>query len=296
MKDVNIIKAKREKDLKAQFVSGLLRHLAAAAVGFILCKAVFFENYLPFGVAFMAGCPVSLLPSAALGIFVGYFLPAFGITGFKYVAAALAVLAVRFMLIFNKKLISNPLFAGLISALAVGVTGAVARFGVKSNPLYFALEITVCAVCAIVISRVSSFIYRVENGLSGEELGCLLVGFSLLLSGVYGASLFGLRPSCVLAVLLILSAAKYGGAVAAMSGAISVSCFFFFAGKSAAECFAYTIAAFCAGLVCAYGKYVQLSSFFAACVFFCVIKGISAQTAIFITEAALGCLVFALLP
>ena len=296
MKDVNVLSAKNENDFKTEFLSGMLRHLAAAAVGFVLCKAAFFGGRLPFGVAFMAGCPVALLPSTAIGIFAGYFLPAFGITGFKYVAAALAVLAVRFMLIFNKRLISNPLFAGLISSLSVGVTGAVARYGDSGGSLYFALEVLACGIVALALSRTSAFIYRLDRGLSAEELGCLMILCALMLSGLWGLSVAGLRLSCVLAVILILCASKYGGDTAGISSAVAVSLFFFFAGRSAQECLVYTVAAFCAGLVCAYGKYVQLSAFFAACVFFGVVGPLNAQTAVFITESALGCLFFALLP
>ena len=296
MKDVNVLSLKDKKEVRSDLVSALLLHIAAAAVGFVLCRAVFFKNYLPFGIGFMAGCPVYLLPSAAVGVFAGYFLPAVSASGFKYVAAALAVLAVRFMLSFSKKLISNPLFSGLVSALAVGFAGAVSHFGVKESILLFSLEVLACGIGAIIISRASFAVSRIGRGLSGEELGCLLIVLGMILSGLYGLSVFGLKISLILACFLLLSAAKYGGATAGTSSAIAFSLLFFFAGKSAEDCFVYTVAAFCAGVVCAYGKYVQLSAFFAAVVFFLSLRGITRETALFIIEAALGCLAFAFMP
>lgn len=295
MKDVNVLSAKSEKEIRLDYLYALFKHVAAAAAGFILCKALFFENYAPFGVAFVAGCSASLLPSAAIGVFIGYLLPLFGAAGFKYVAAALAVLAVRFMLVFNKKLISHPVFAAAVSALAVGITGAAARPTVKRDPLLFALEVLICGISALTVSRTSAFITHIDRGLSDEELGCLLIVLGMVLSGLYGLSVFGLRPACVLAVLLILAVSKFSGA-AGTGSAVAVSVFFFFAGKSVQECFIYTVAAFFAGLVGAYGKYVQLSAFFGSCIVFGVLRGISGETALFITEAALGCLLFAFLP
>ena len=296
MKDVNILSAKSEKNIKADFLAGLLRHLAAAAVGFALCKAEFFEGRLPFGVSFVAGCPLSLLPSAALGVFAGYLLPTLGVSGFKYVAAALAVLAIRFMLIFNKRIVSHPLFAALFASLSVCITGAAAPYRSDSDPLLFFLEALICGVCALVFCRTSAFISRIDRGLSYEELGCFLAFCGAFLSGLSSVSLFGVKLSLVLAVLLILSAAKYGGALAATVGAAAISLFFFFSGSGANECFCLNVAALCAGISCAYGKYVQLSAFFAACVFFCAATGINTASALFLTAAALGCLFFALLP
>ena len=296
MKDVNILSLKNEKANRAELIFAALYHLAAAAVGFFLCRAVFFENYLPFGVAFMSGCPAALLPSAAVGVFLGYFLPGISVFGFKYVAAALAVLAVRFMLSFNKKLIANPLFAGLISALAVGFAGSVSHFGAKNNFLLFALEVLACGIGAVIINRASIALSHIERGLSSEDLGCLLILIGMALSGLFGFSFFGLKISLVLACFLFLSAAKYGGAAAGMSSAVAVSLLFFFAGKSAEDCFVYTVAAFSAGIVCAYGKYVQLCAFFVCVVFFLSLRGITRDSAIFITEAALGCLLFAFMP
>ena len=296
MKDVNALSAKNISVNKADIISAVLNHVISAVLGFVLCRAVFFEKYVPFGVAFAAGCPAELLPSAAIGVFIGYFLPAINASGFRYVAAALAVLAIRFMLSFNKKLIANPLFAALVSASSMAVTGAVALGGIRADVLFLTLEAVACFVSAVVISRTSYFITKIESGLTGEELGCLIIVISMALSGIYGISLSGVHLSAVLAVALILSASKYGGVLAGTVSAIAVSVMFFFAGQGAQTCFIYTVAALSAGLVASYGKYVQLSAFFICCVFFSVMQGVNAGTVAFIAEAVIGCIVFGVMP
>lgn len=296
MKDVNVLSVKSGKRTREDIVSAVVYHAIAAAAGFVLCRAVFLKNHMPFGVAFAAGCPAVFLPSAAAGIFTGYFFPAIGASGFKYVAAALAVSAVRFMLSFNKKLTASPIFAALICALSLGVTGAVAYAGIGANMLYLSLEVLIGAVAAAIISRCVSGLDRLDVGLTGEDLGCLLVFAGFLLSGLYGVSFFGVRLSCVLAVTLILSACKYGGALAGTVGAIAVSVTFYFAGQSAQTSFIYPVSALCAGLVSSYGKYAQICAFFASAVFFLCIGGINAAAAVFFTETVLGCLLFAFMP
>lgn len=296
MKDVNVLSARSEKRTREDTVSAIVYHIIAAAVGLVSCRAMFLKNYMPFGVAFAAGCPSALLPSAAAGVFIGYFLPALNVSGFKYVAAALAVSAVRFMLSFNKKLTASPLFAALISALSLGVTGAVAYVGIKANLLYLSLEVLACSVLAAVISRGALLIRRLDVGLTGEELGCLLVLAGLLLSGLYGISVFGVKAGCVLAVTLILSACKYGGALSGTVAAIAVSVMFYFAGQSAQTCFIYTVCALCAGLVSSFGKYSQICAFFACAVFLLCLGGINAAAAVVFTETVLGCLFFAFMP
>ncbi|MBO4734192.1 MAG: hypothetical protein J5662_06935, partial [Clostridia bacterium] len=296
MKDVNVLSAQGKKAGRSEIFTAILYHTAAAAVGFVLCRAVFLKSYVPFGVSFAAGCLPGLLPGAAAGVFIGYFLPAVKTAGFKYVAAALAVLAVRFMLSFNKKLVSNPLFAALICALSLTVTGAVTRTGQQTNPLFFCLEVLICSVAAAVISRTSGFISRIDRGITSEELAFLSLTVSTVLAGLYGISFFGVRPACVLAVAVILSASKYGGALSGTVSAIAFSVMFLFAGESVQSSFTYTACALFGGLVLTYGKYAQLCAFFTCGVFFSLFGELNALAAAFITEIALGCILFALCP
>ncbi|MBR4910565.1 MAG: SpoIIE family protein phosphatase [Clostridia bacterium] len=295
MKEVKALSA-GGKIGRADITAAVIYHALSAVLGFILCRTVFFEKYTPFGVAFAAGCPSAYLPGAAAGVFLGYLLSLSSVTGFRYVVAAFAVFSIRFILSFYKKLDRSPPFAGLISFLSVALTGAATLSGIKADLLFLALEAVVCAVSSAVICRVSSFINRIYKGLTGEELGCLLIVISMVLSGIYGISAFGINLSVIVAVALILSVSKYGGTLAGTVGAISVSTLFFFAGQNTDICFAFTVCALAAGLVASYGKYVQLCAFFVCGAVFAVIWGPAAKSAAFIAEIILGCIAFAFIP
>ena len=296
MKDGGIISVKGERINKSDVMAALFTHFGAAVAGFIMCRAVFFGKYMPFGVAAAAGCPATYLPSIGIGVFIGYFFPVVSISGFRYVAAALAVLAVRFMLSFSKRLDSNPPFCALISALSLIFTGAVVFTGVKADVLFLALEAVVCAAVSAVICRALPLISRLDKGLTNEELGGLLIVISVIISGLYGISLFGVTVSGILAVLLILSALRYGGALAGTVSAVSVALMFYFASRSVGVCFVYTVCALVSGLVISFGKYVELCAYFTCAVVFALMRGADATSAAFITETFIGCAVFALLP
>ena len=231
MKDVKALSGKIGSYEKIDILMAVVYHIMAAAIGFILCRTAFSERHIPFGISFAAGCPIEFLPSAAIGVFIGYFIPAITLSGFRYVAAALAVFAVRFMLSFNKRLISNHLFSAFLSALALSVTSAVAFAGGSADIFLLSLEVVFCAAGAIVVSRTSGFIGKVDRGLTSEELGCLLVLISMCLSGLYKISVFSVSLSAITGVALILSA-EYSASVIYFSSicptAFAKSSFFIF--------------------------------------------------------------------
>lgn len=296
MKDSGIISVKSEKINKSDIIAAVMFHAGAAVLGFIMCRAAFFEKYMPFGVALSAGCPAAYLPSVGLGVFIGYFFPVGGAPGFRYVAAALAVLAVRFMLSFSKKLDSNPLFCALIAALSLIFTGAVIFTGIKTDILLLAVEVLVCAAATVVISRTAPLISRIDKGLTNEELGGLLIVVSIALAGLYRISFFGITLSGILAVLLILSALKYGGSLAGTVSSVSVSFMLYFASRDVGICFIYTVCALVSGLVISFGKYVELCAFFTCAVVFALMRGPDGAAATFMTEVFVGCALFAVLP
>ena len=73
-------------------------HILIGLCGFVSTKAVVLENLLPFGLSFIAGCSATYTPACAIGIFIGYFIPAVGNGAFKYLASLFAILAVKLLL------------------------------------------------------------------------------------------------------------------------------------------------------------------------------------------------------
>lgn len=296
MRDVKILTSGRQKFNKADVRVAVLYHLAAAAVGLVLCHAVFFNKYMPLGVSFLAGVSPVYMPSAAIGVLLGYFIPGISVSGFRYIAACLAIISVRFIISFNKKLNTNPLFAALIAAVSVSITSAVSFSGIKADITHIALEVMIVAATAVIISRTFAFLPNLYRGLSNEELGCLLTTASMLIISLYDISLFSVTLSGILIVALILTSAKYGSIPAAAATAISAAVLMFFSGRPAQICLIYTVSALICSLITSLGKYIQLCAFFTCCVVFTLTLEPNAPVAAFITEVLLGCIVFALIP
>ncbi len=296
MKDVGILSSKKFNLKNSIGLAAVVYHLACALIGFLLCRAVLFEKYMPFGIAFVGAVSPTYLPSAAIGVFIGYFIPGISFSGFRYVAATLAVLAVRFVISFNKRLTASPLFAGIISATALAVTSAVAYGGMDADVPQLALEVIVLGLSTVIFSRTSSFISHIYKGLSPEELGCLMIVVNIVLAGMYRLSVFGVSLGGVLSAALILSASKYGGIIAGVSSGVSAALLSLFAGKDARICIIYAVAALSCGLVTSFGKYVEMCSFFVCAVSLSLLLDPTVQTAVFIAEMLIGCLIFVMLP
>lgn len=296
MKDVGILSSKKINIKNSAVYAAVFYHLACAVLGFILCRAVLFEKYMPFGIAFVGAVSPTYLPSAAIGVFIGYFIPGISFSGFRYVAATLAVLAVKFIISFNKRLVANSLFAGIIAAAALSVTSATVYSDIRADVVYLTLEVLILGAATMIFSRTASFISHIYKGLSPEELGCLMIVINIALAGMYGFSFFGVSLGGIGAVALILSASKYGGIIAGVSSGISAALLNLFAGRDARLCLIYAVCALTAGLVTSFGKYIELCSLFICAVTLTLLLDPTPQTAAFIVEMFLGCVVFAVLP
>ena len=113
-----------------EFVSALGLHILMALFGFVASRGVIFESLMPFGLVFLGGCSSVFLPSVAIGTFVGYFIPAAASGGFRYIAALLAIVAVRLLLSSHQKLCENPIFLSAVALLSNAATGVVSYSGV----------------------------------------------------------------------------------------------------------------------------------------------------------------------
>lgn len=296
MKDVKVLSSGKQEFGKSDIRMAVIYHLTAAVIGFVLCRAIFFDKFMPLGVAYTAGIAPVYMPSAMIGVIVGYLFSGIAVSGFRYIAAALAVIAVRFIISFSKRLNTNPLFAALISGIALSVTSAVAFQGINVDIVHITLEIPVVCTAAIVISRTFSFLPTVYKGLSHEELGCLFIVISMVIAGLYPISIFSVSLSGILYTALILTSGKYAGFQASVACSVSVSLMLFFIGRPARICLVYAVAALVSGLVISFGKYIQLCTFFTCVVVFALVLEANAATAAFITEILLGCITFALIP
>ncbi|MEE1006220.1 MAG: hypothetical protein U0L66_03390, partial [Acutalibacteraceae bacterium] len=84
MKDIVKISEKTEKFNHSELIAAGATHALAAAAGFIAARAAVADKLLPFGISVAAGVSLTYTPSAAIGVFLGYFIPALDTGGFRY--------------------------------------------------------------------------------------------------------------------------------------------------------------------------------------------------------------------
>lgn len=277
-----------------EIISAAILHLSMAAVGFIAAHGVVFDTFMPLGLVMTGGCSSVFLPSIATGAFIGYFIPAVSSGGFRYIAALFAVIAIRLMLSGYKKIGENPFFLSGITALVNAFTGAVTYSGVPIDALKLVAECIIIFGAVFLTHRSFITLNNYKCGLSADELGCLLVSVSIILTGLSNFVVFGVSIGKILGVFLILCAAKYGGISVGSVCGIAVS---FCAAVTGASGFGiYAFAGLAAGIFSSLGKYAQGITMVACGVIGISFMNLGNTAASFITELITGSVIFVLIP
>ena len=259
MKEIVKLTGTNDKINRSALISAALLHFSAAAAGFIASKAVVLGDILPFGLSFLAGSSLTYTPAAAIGVFIGYFIPAVGNGGFRYVAAAFAIVAIKLLLGGFKKLSSNPIFLSFMTLLASFLTSAVTLSGINFNFLSALAESLLAAGGAFFICRSFSTFKNAAAGLESDELVSLFVLIGIMIIGINGFEFNGISLGHITGIAVILTAAKYGGvpsgAICGTATAFAMS----LSGMSGEISVAYAFIGLMAGIFSSFGKYVQVS-------------------------------------
>ncbi len=296
MKELVKISAAGGQARKTELISAGLYHAAAALSGFAASRAVVFGSLLPFGLSMIAGAPQIYTPSVAIGVFLGYFIPAVGNGGFRYIAAMLAILAIKLLLSGYKRIVKNPLFLSFICLISSALTAAVTLGGQPLAIINLIAEVLLSAGATFFVCRTGRCLDKFSAGLSGDELTCLLIVASILLTGLSGITLYHISLGRVLGIFLILACSKYGGTIAGAVGGIVVS---FSAALTGAPTVTYTLYAFgglMAGVFATLGRYAQLSAVAAAGFICSAADGFETPIAPIMVEIILGSALFLSLP
>ena len=286
---------------KEKYDTGILlaaagMHISAAAVGFIMSRGAVLGNLLPFGISFIAGCSLTYTPAAATGVFLGYFIPAIGSGGFKYIAAAFAVVAVKLLLGGLKRLSSNPIFLSAMAFLASFLTSAVTLSGLNFNFLSVLCESLFSAMGAFFVCRCFNSFKNAAAGLRADELASLSVLIGMALTGINGFTFNGISLGHILGIAVILTAAKYGGILSGSVSGITVSFAMCLSGVSGEIAVVYAFTGLIAGVFSSFGKYVQTAVPLVFSLTGSVISGSPVLIAQTVIEAALGSALFLAVP
>lgn len=296
MKDLVKISGSLENYKPKELVAAAAGHLLAVLAGILATKAVVSDKLLPFGLSFMGGVSLTYTPAAAIGVFIGYFIPAIGNGGFRYIAAMFAILAIKLLLGNYKKLVGNPVFLGSICFLASFLTSAVTLRGMGASITDVTSEAFLAAGGAYFISRCFKLLKHPAAGFTPDELVSLFVPLGILLIGLNRFSLSGIALGHILGVTLVLTAAKYGGIISGAIGGITAAFALSLSGAPGSISVVYAFAGLLAGVFSSYGKYTQV----AVIMIFAFAGSAASQNPVTIAatviETALGAALFLLLP
>lgn len=279
-----------------EFISALSLHILVGVLGFVASRGAVFETLMPFGLTFAGGCSSVFLPSVAIGVFVGYFLPAVGSGGFRYIAALLAVIAVRMMLSSYKRLCENPLFLCIVAALSNAVTGMVSYSGVPLDALKMVAECIIVFGGVFIVNRTFVSLDCERAGLSSDGIICLLGTATILIIGISHIYVFGISLGHTIGVFLILAAAKYGGALASSACGIALTFAAAVTGSFEGGFGIYAFAGLAAGIFGSLGKFAQAISVIATGVIGLSFMQFRSGSAAFFTEILIGSFIFILMP
>ena len=109
-----------------EILYSLCAQLLCAVLAMALSRVNIGGNISPFGISLICGCPVYLLSGAIIGCVAGYIFQFAGFGIFRYLAACVAVLAIRIMCSSLTDISRKLWFLCVVSVSATLATGLVA--------------------------------------------------------------------------------------------------------------------------------------------------------------------------
>ena len=296
MKDIVKISKKTEKFNYRELIAAGATHAFAAAAGFIAARAAVADKLLPFGLSFAAGASLTYTPAAAIGVFLSYFIPALDTGGFRYIAAMLAIIAIKLLLSGYKRMTENPVFLSFICLLASFLTSAVTFSGLNFSFLNVLAESLLTAGGTFFISRCFRSVSKAAGGLNADELVSLFASLGIILTGINSFNFNGISLGHILGITLILTAAKYGGTLSGAVCGTTVSLSLILSRTSGEIAVIYAFVGLIAGVFSSFGKYIQVAVPLIFSLVGSIITGNPILIAATVIESALGSALFLALP
>lgn len=275
-----------------------LTHFLSAFLGFFMARAYGFGGVYPLGAAFVGGVPLNFMPGAALGALIGYIFPlSNGASGFGYIAALFAIVAIRILIRTIPSVANSPIWAAAIagaSIIGVGLASA-QKIAVAELALIFA-EGSVSAAGAFFFKHTLSFKYRELSGLSSEQSACLFISVNLVICSLFSIEIASVSLGRILAITLIILAAKYGRTAAAGICSVAAAGVVLLSGGNAATALLFAFFGITAGIFSALSKLLFLLACPIVAAFFVVIMGGSAASIAVLAETVIASLIALFIP
>lgn len=302
MKATAILSEKLKKVYERTSLTGkellfeILYQLCFGVAGFFTASTSVAGKYLPFGVAVVAGCPLTYMPATALGAILGSILPVTNQGGFRYIATIISIMAIRYLtskINFTKE---NPIFAAFISFISLFFTGVAVLKGMNGGVGFAAIEALLCCGGAYFIHTGSKKILSCDIGLSTTQLTSVIITLSLILSGMDRLTFSGISIGKILFVFFILLAARQAGAgTGAIIGVAAALCSAL-SGADSGVTVMLSFGGLMAGVFADIGKLAEIFGFLSAAVIGAVLGGFSKDTISILAEAFVGCGIYLMVP
>ena len=256
-----------EQNFSSKTVRAIISHTIYTAMGFLLSGGAVFGVYAPFGASILSAVPFNRMISTLIGTIFGYVVLLSG-NGFRYIATALAIVAIRWTLSDIAKITDNSIYPVIVSGGTMLITGILLAF-VGS----FRVNLIVMAVTEAVLSSFGAYFYfksfkilKNTRGIAtltqSEMVSLVMCGCFLLLSFT-AFSFGGVSLGRTGAILIILLCARYGGISGGCISGIVTGVTFSMADNSMSFIAgSYALGGIIAGFFSHTGKLVNLLLFF----------------------------------
>ena len=294
----------RIEEKKTSISKPLLKRIIMSVLFFILGFGMSLGGVIggikPFGVSITSVSRKKYFLFTAAGAGLGYLIFGFNAMSTRYfVAIVMACIGAMCASIFEFGY--SPAFAMSVSGLSVFATGIVLNFkmqGVSEDYLLTIGEAVLASGGAYFMHRALSANYKRLRfkALPISDVTCILITASIFLMTLSELTVWIISPARIIASLLIMITARFGGDRWGMITALSLG--FAFGINAESSLFAvgaYAFSTLVAILFSSLGSFSMALSFLCSMGFFCVADGSETALAIFL-ESIAGSLVFVLLP
>lgn len=296
MKNLITDTQKENKDTLLANISAVSIHIFVAILGFVSARGVVLGSLMPFGLVFVGGCTTLFLPSVATGAFLGYFMPAATSGGFKYIAALLAVVAIRLVLSGFNNICERGGFLGAVALVTNAVAGIVTYSGVPLDLLKLIAE-SIVILGAVLVTHISFVILsKQQSGFSTDELACLICTATITIIGMINFTAFDISVGRVIGIFLIFASARYAGTTISSACGIALTFACGISSSFEAGIGIYAFAGLAAGVFSSLGKYVIAIAGIAMGIIGISLMQFPSGSVLFLSEIFIAAALFLIIP
>ena len=276
--------------------------VACFGIGFIAAGGTLFGKYAPFGISAAAAVPKKGILAVLIGSVAGYLVFSDRGNPFRYIAAMLAVLAIRWTLGDLRQINRHSLYAAVVCFVPTLATGfaAMSVSGFQAEAaLGFVLEALLGAGAAYFFSKTNIILQGTKSlgMLTMPEVACLVMSGCIGILALSGISVWVISVGRVAAVFCILMASKYGGAAGgAVAGVAIGSVLSFSSDELVFIGAAYAFGGLLCGIFSHIGRIVTVVVFMLGCSVIALQTSSPERVITILYESGLASVIFLILP